>query len=496
VLEHGSIDQLRGELQAAWDRLDTLETELTRRDLQDTLDHDLQEVVVVEETVVKESLREAAANPDQLGGFALMSQQARVERQMEGNEGVFTLFSRIDSDNSGYIDAEELHTAISCNRLLKKRLAEAAGVDAEEALETIERAVITRMDQDWDGKITASEFSKMLSGDLEWGTTITREERTERRLRGAEARVTQRIKETGEFTGLSYEEAMAVGQRAKHYGDAVSAGRWTATYDDTYEGTANNESNPNVFSDGALFAVDAKARQARFERIAEIKKLEHDEYLYKEDFKGLSAEEALAVGEASRHYGDGKSAARWTATYEGTANNESNPDNFSDGAHFAVDGKARQERLTRIAEIRQLEHDQYGYKEDFEGLSAEEALAVGEAAQHYGDAVAFDGEGGKLRGVVKRGPASNQTFGATINMQDREARRLRGAMTRNANKGQGAGLDQAEAARIGVEMAAMQPGEAVEVVDEVTDEIKQKREAMQARMTARFAARQRKKPQA
>ena len=55
---------------------------------------------------------------------------------------------------------------------------------------------------------------------------------------------------TGEFTGLSYEEAMAVGQRAKHYGDAVSAGRWTATYDDTYEGTANNESNPDVFSDG------------------------------------------------------------------------------------------------------------------------------------------------------------------------------------------------------------------------------------------------------
>ena len=44
-----------------------------------------------------------------------------------------------------------------------------------------------------------------------------------------------------------------------------------------------------------------------------------------------SAEEALAVGEASRHYGDGKSAGRWTATYEGTANNESNPDNFSDG---------------------------------------------------------------------------------------------------------------------------------------------------------------------
>ena len=48
---------------------------------------------------------------------------------------------------AGYIDAEELHTAISSNRLLKKRLAEAAGVDAEEALETIEKAVITRMDQ-------------------------------------------------------------------------------------------------------------------------------------------------------------------------------------------------------------------------------------------------------------------------------------------------------------------------------------------------------------
>ena len=33
---------------------------------------------MVEETVVKESLRDAAANPDQLGGFALMSRQVSL----------------------------------------------------------------------------------------------------------------------------------------------------------------------------------------------------------------------------------------------------------------------------------------------------------------------------------------------------------------------------------------------------------------------------------
>ena len=37
-------------------------------------------------------------------------------------------------------------------------------------------------------------------------------------------------------------------------------------------------------------ALDAEARRQRDAEAVEIAQLEHDEYLYKEDFKGLSAQ--------------------------------------------------------------------------------------------------------------------------------------------------------------------------------------------------------------
>lgn len=95
-----------------------------------------------------------------------------------------------------------------------------------------------------------------------------------------------RREEEGGFEGLSYEEALEAGKRAKHYGDVLGAKRWTAVYDDY--GPANVESEPTKFSDGSYWATDADAKQLRDKREAEIRQLEHDEYTYKEDFKGLS----------------------------------------------------------------------------------------------------------------------------------------------------------------------------------------------------------------
>ena len=53
----------------------------------------------------------------------------------------------------------------------------------------------------------------------------------------------------GGFSGLSYEEALEAGTRAKHYGNVLGEQRWTAVYDDTY-GPGNVESNNDAWNDG------------------------------------------------------------------------------------------------------------------------------------------------------------------------------------------------------------------------------------------------------
>ena len=57
------------------------------------------------------------------------------------------------------------------------------------------------------------------------------------------------------------------------------------------------ESDPTIFAGGAHYVTDAEAKAARAEVDKGIRQQEMDEYLYKEQFKGLSAEEALAAGE-------------------------------------------------------------------------------------------------------------------------------------------------------------------------------------------------------
>ena len=58
------------------------------------------------------------------------------------------------------------------------------------------------------------------------------------------------------------------------------------------------ESEPTVFAGGSHFVTDAAAKAEREEKEQEIRKQEMDEYLYKEQFKGLDADAALQVGES------------------------------------------------------------------------------------------------------------------------------------------------------------------------------------------------------
>ena len=50
-------------------------------------------------------------------------------------------------------------------------------------------------------------------------------------------------------------------------------------------GTANQESESEKFADGAYYATNATAAADRYKRETEIRKLEHVEYTYKNDFK-------------------------------------------------------------------------------------------------------------------------------------------------------------------------------------------------------------------
>ena len=104
------------------------------------------------------------------------------------------------------------------------------------------------MDEDWDGKISSVEFERILTGRTDWGETITEEEREVRRLAGAAARSKQKNKDEGGFQGLTEQEALEIGNRAKHYGDVIGVNRWTAVYDDTY-GPENVESANQVSND-------------------------------------------------------------------------------------------------------------------------------------------------------------------------------------------------------------------------------------------------------
>ena len=117
---------------------------------------------------------------------------------------------------------------------------------------------------------------------------LTPEERRkaaeEKRLAGAKLRAERKQKEGGWFAGLTDSaEALAIGEAAQAVQPAERA--------------AFTESEPTVFHDGLVYSTDAEAKAGREATEKEIRKQEHDEYLYKEQFKGLDAEAALRVGE-------------------------------------------------------------------------------------------------------------------------------------------------------------------------------------------------------
>ena len=205
-----------------------------------------------------------------------------------GLDRIFSIFSRIDADKSGTIDRSELGTSLDESAAFRAKVAEAAGVSAASTTEAIVDAVIGKVDMNGNGQLEAAELERLLRG---WQTEMheTRADMSEanraRQLAGAKERAATRLQEHGGFEGLTdASEALAIGEAAQ----AVTAA----------ERGVFAESEPTAFPGGAHYVTDTAAAEERRAADAVIRQQEMDEYLYKEQFKGLSAEEALRAGES------------------------------------------------------------------------------------------------------------------------------------------------------------------------------------------------------
>ena len=150
-------------------------------------------------------------------------------------------------------------------------------------------AVIAKANGNGNGQVEAAELERLLRGwSLDQHDALRGSQRDRaderRRLAGAKERAERSTAEAGGFAGLTdASEALAIGEAAQRVQAA--------------EKFVFMESEPTAFAGGAHYALDKAAAAARSEEDARIRQQEYEEYLYKEQFKGLSAEEALAQGE-------------------------------------------------------------------------------------------------------------------------------------------------------------------------------------------------------
>ena len=316
--------------------------------------------------------------PDTVAVPALVPAPASISSPLDdllakGVDLIFSLFARVDGDSNGSIDKVELMRALEANEAFKQRLCEAAGISAHGPVSGIAAAIFEKADTSNDGSLQAAELERLLRG---WRVEAheTRPDMTsaneQRRLAGAAERAENARLDGGGFAGLTADEALAAGKENEE-----NAARMRARH--------LGESEPSVWHDGALYATDADAKAARDEREVEIRQQEMDEYLYKERFKGLSADEALQVA---------KENAEFVARMKARELGESEPSVWHDGALYATDADAKAARDEREVEIRQQEMDEYLYKERFKGLSADEALQVGQNVKLGGEALTIGGE--------------------------------------------------------------------------------------------------------
>jgi hypothetical protein len=180
---------------------------------------------------------------------------------------------------------------------------------------------------------------------------------------GAAIRAKERVAEGGGFAGLSAEEALKIGNQAKHYGQPTVEHERTMRRD-LYE------SDPSKFPDGAYWMLNQSAREQREARMRQIA-AEQDKP--EKPYRGLTADEALAIGMAARHF-----------HHDASKNMESDPSSYAEGAYY-LNSVADQARSLQMDKVKQLAEKEYPAIPAYKGLTEDEAKRIGEEAHRLHD---------------------------------------------------------------------------------------------------------------
>lgn len=195
------------------------------------------------------------------------------------------------------LDAEDLASAFGANEPLRRRLCRnlslSFDVEAGDTLVSLATRAIVAADR----REVCLGYMPLRSRALTWHdlelairgcapvdyqpSPDAKKNARANQLRGAAARAEQARLESGGFAGLDAETAAAVAARARDLG-VNRRGLYT-------------EREPEVFSDGAVYFTDAESKKMRDAREKEIEQTLRDEGLLRDEFPGLTAEQAREI---------------------------------------------------------------------------------------------------------------------------------------------------------------------------------------------------------
>ena len=195
------------------------------------------------------------------------------------------------------LDADDLASAFRANEPLRRRLCRNLGlrfdVDAGDTLDALAVRAVAAADR---REVCLGEMparSRVLHWhDLELAirgcapvdyqpSPDAKKNARANQLRGAAARAEQARLESGGFAGLDAAAAAAAAARARDLG-VNRRGLYT-------------ERDPEVFPDGAVYVTDAAAKKSRDAREKEIEQTLRDEGLLRDEFPGLTVEQARDI---------------------------------------------------------------------------------------------------------------------------------------------------------------------------------------------------------
>lgn len=329
---------------------------------------------------------------------------------------VFKLFASMDNDKSGTLDVEELAVALKESHALRKRCACAAGFSNDASEAQVARAIIERADVNGDGQLQAAELELIIRG---WAATDyekmshdeARQAAERNRLKGAAARAERNRIEAGGFAGLTDRvEALKIGEAAQAVQEAER--HVFANEAGSEPAQAKAQQDPRVYDN---LSPEERRQAAERNRLKGAAARAERNRVEAGGFAGLTnSAEALTIGEA----------AQAEPEAERRVYSESDPMAFPGGAHYVSNDDARAQRAEVDKDIRKAEMDEcalanipmlpqsklnrpslrhprsypcplacfihalrYLYKEQFKGLSAEDAMQIGEGVKLGGEVV-------------------------------------------------------------------------------------------------------------